>query len=63
MQRTVTLFDEITITMQFFSFWIPLVEIISINNNTLGEKNNEVVCIRFGIEVDQNGKPVPYVVE
>ena len=64
MQRTITseFADIVEGTWQFFAFWMPLVKITEITgDNTLGAVNREVVCIRFGILVDSNGKPIPVV--
>ena len=58
MQRTTTFVDPapVTLTTQYYSFWIPLVKIKSIQTSDV---NNEVVCVRFGINVDANGNPIP----
>jgi hypothetical protein len=64
MQRTITseFADIAEGTWQFFAFWMPLVKITEItSDNKLGAVNREVVCIRFGILVDSNGKPIPVV--
>ncbi len=67
MQRTIT--TEIPNaniplnTSQFFAFWMPLCEMVGINNNstpnTLTTVNPEVVCLRLSINVDSNGEPIP----
>ena len=65
MQRTISseISNLIEGTWQFYAFWIPLVKITEITSeNTLGPVNNEVVCVRFGIQVDSGGKPIPVVV-
>ena len=64
MQRTISseISNLIEGTWQFYAFWMPLVKITEINDdNTLGAVNREVICIRFGIQVDSRGVPIPFV--